>query len=134
MSADSENLSAVATDELSSEAVAEYLKNHPDFFVGRDNIIEKLTIPHESGQAISLIQRQVQVLRESAETYKVRIQDLINNANTNDSLFEKTRLLILALLKADSLESLNHIITTELSRQFDTVENHLIFIGQNQDE
>ena len=133
MSADSEKFVTTNPSELNPQSVANYLLEHPDFFIEHEDVIEGLKLPHESGQAISLIQKQVSVLRENSENHKKKIQSLINNANVNDGLFEKTRLLILSLLKAKNLESLNQIITKDLSHHFDTIANHLIFIGQDQE-
>jgi len=51
------------TDALSADQVASYLKKHPDFFINRDSLLAEITLPHESGQAISLLERQVKILR-----------------------------------------------------------------------
>lgn len=129
MSADNDNQGNDTEQQPSAETVADYLEQHPEFFVDRDELVKQLTIPHDSGAAISLLQYQVNVLRESNQVQLTQIEALISNANVNDTLFEKTRIVILALLKARDLESLSTILAEEMGNQFATAENHLFFIS-----
>ena len=46
-----------------AEAVAAYLRAHPEFFVDHDELIPELRIPHQPGTAVSLVERQVKLLR-----------------------------------------------------------------------
>ena len=50
-----EDVNSKVNAELSSEQVAEFLKKNPNFFAEHDDLILDLTIPHESGKAISLL-------------------------------------------------------------------------------
>ncbi len=45
--------------ELTAEQVAAYLRAHPEFFVDHDELIPELRIPHQPGDAVSLVERQV---------------------------------------------------------------------------
>ena len=49
---------------ISADDVASYLRENPDFFTDRDGLLAEMTVPHESGKAISLLERQVKILRE----------------------------------------------------------------------
>src|SRR3989344_5850263 len=51
--------------ELSwEEAVARYLEDHPDYFQRYPETLSRILLSHETGgKAVSLIERQVQVLR-----------------------------------------------------------------------
>ena len=44
---------------LSPEQVAAYLHAHPEFFVDRDELLGEMRIPHQPGDAVSLVERQV---------------------------------------------------------------------------
>ncbi len=47
------------------ETVARYLQHNPDFFERHQPLLARLRLPHaRSGATISLIERQVEVLRE----------------------------------------------------------------------
>ena len=83
---------------LSADQVASYLKQHPDFFINRDSLLAEITLPHESGQAISLLERQVKILRERSIESRHTLNQLLETAKYNDQLFNVTRALILALL------------------------------------
>lgn len=113
---------------MDADAVANYLKDHPDFFVGRDELLAGLRIPHASGKAISLLERQVLVLRERNDALSRHMEDFLANARDNDSLFEKTRIIVLKLLRADSLEELSTILAREMDENFGAAESQLLFI------
>ena len=49
---------------LDSETVAAYLRLHPEFFIDHDELIPELRIPHQRGDTVSLVERQVKLLRE----------------------------------------------------------------------
>ncbi|MBR9909885.1 MAG: DUF484 family protein [Gammaproteobacteria bacterium] len=92
--------------------VVEYLNQHPEFFINHPQLLGELSLPHESGSAISLVERQVAVLRERNMDMRHRLSKLLDNARDNDRLFDKTRRLVLALLEgqtlADRVDALLH--------------------------
>ena len=57
----------VSTDlsatEPSEKAVIEYLKKNPEFFDRNPRLLQSLSLPHESGGTVSLVERQVATLR-----------------------------------------------------------------------
>ena len=46
-----------APARIDAEAVAAYLEANPEFFVGRDELLGELHVPHETGAAVSLVER-----------------------------------------------------------------------------
>ncbi|MEX0740026.1 MAG: DUF484 family protein [Pseudohongiella sp.] len=102
---------------LSADDVASYLKAHPDFFADRDSLLAELTVPHESGQAISLLERQVKILRDRSIESRHTLNGLLENARYNDQLFSVTRNLILTLLEEDDLAQLATVTESSLSTQ-----------------
>ncbi|WP_164247913.1 DUF484 family protein, partial [Stenotrophomonas maltophilia] len=81
-----------------------YLSQHPEFFVEHDELIPELRIPHQPGDAVSLVERQVRLLRERNIEMRHRLSQLMDVARENDRLFDKTRRLVHDLLDATSLE------------------------------
>ena len=61
---------------LAPGQVSDFLRENPDFFVGRDDLLLKLTLPHRRGNAISLVERQVALLRERAMDYRHQLAHL----------------------------------------------------------
>ena len=59
-------------DAIGDEAVAAYLKAHPDFFERQRDLVATLKVPHATEGAISLIQHQIAILRGQLETERRR--------------------------------------------------------------
>jgi len=105
--------------EIVEQQVIDYLRRYPDFFQTHPALLSELALPHRSGGAISLIERQVQVLRERNIRVLRQLNDLVETARANDGLFAKTRSLTLALLDVSSWHELNEALATHLLVDFD---------------
>ncbi|WP_355661919.1 DUF484 family protein [Halomonas salifodinae] len=106
---------------LDPERVAHWLARHPDFFVGREGLLQQLKVPHPEGRgAISLLERLVHDLRERAETAEWRLEQLLDSARHNEGQYRRTRALVLALLEAEDGDALGQTLATQLAEQFQT--------------
>ena len=76
-------------EELSEQAVYDYLAAHPDFFERNAKLLGLLELPHATGSAVSLVERQVSVLRQKDLKRKRELKDLIEVARANDVLSAK---------------------------------------------
>ena len=83
--------------------VERYLREHPDFFSEHEALLSVLRVPHAAGEAVSLIERQVAVLREQNQQYKRKLMELVQVGRDNDNLHRNLHELTLALMRADSL-------------------------------
>lgn len=115
--------------ELDTEEVLAYLHRHPDFFLRHEDILCELALPHRAGAAVSLVERQVSLLRERNIESRQRLNRLLEHARDNDELFNKTRQLILGLLEAGSLEELSQCLVSTLRREFDVEQCRLLLVG-----
>jgi len=106
-----------AAQPINANDVAEYLKAHPDFFLNRDQLLAELQLPHESGKAISLLERQVHILRDRSIESRHRLNDLLENARYNDQLFHVTRSLILTLLEEQEISQITSVTEANLATQ-----------------
>lgn len=107
--------------EFPTEAqVAAYLKSHKDFFERHPDLLTELSVPHASGSAVSLVERQVSVLRERNVEMRERLHRLLEVARENDMLFEKMRGLILALLEARTVVDIAAALERELKARFNS--------------
>lgn len=113
---------------LSDERVVEYLRADPDFFKRHAGLLSELNLPHDSGRAISLIERQVAILRERNMQMRRRMNELLQAAKDNDELFAKTRTLTLELLNVHTWHELNEVLATYALADFqaDFVCCHLL--------
>ena len=102
----------------SAHQIAEYLRLHPDFFRDFPAILEEMTLPHDSGSAVSLVERQLAVLRDRNVDMRDRLGTLLANARLNDRLFQRTRELILDALDAEGLVELIGVVRRHLLEEF----------------
>ena len=110
-------IGAESENELSSEQVASYLQSHPEFFIEQNDLLADLSLPHESGKAISLLERQVTILRDRGIEARQKLNGLLDNARNNDQLFDTTRNLVLALLRAENATDIVNVVQDQLSSQ-----------------
>jgi uncharacterized protein YigA (DUF484 family) len=88
-----------ATPALSEDGIAEYLNNHPDFFERHGRVLARLRLPHApNGATVSLVERQVMVLRQKNDQLERNLKNLVTVAKHNDALVGKIHRLGLALL------------------------------------
>ena len=116
---------------LDSETVAAYLRLHPEFFIDHEELIPELRIPHQPGNAVSLVERQVKLLRERNIEMRHRLGQLMDVARDNDRLFDKTRRLVLDLLDAGSLEEVVGVVEDSLRHEFQVPFVGLILFSDN---
>ena len=117
---------SVGIDETT---VANWLKQHPDFFQNQSDLLLQLSIPHPSGKAISLLERQVAVFRERLDLLQDQSHQFLHNAHENDMLFEKTRMVILDILRCATLDALIEVVRDKLSVEFAASASALVFVS-----
>jgi len=94
-----------AGEELSEQAVHDYLTAHPDFFENHATLLNSLNLPHAAGGAVSLVERQISVLRQKDMKLEKQLKELINVARANDLLSAKIHELTLQLFAAHDLKT-----------------------------
>jgi uncharacterized protein YigA (DUF484 family) len=109
---------AAVVDPGNEDTVMRYLRENPDFFGRHPMLLTDLSLPHDSGEAISLVERQVAILRERNIDMRRRLTHLVGAANTNDTLFEKTRRFTLDMLDCDDLETVDAVLADTLIDDF----------------
>jgi len=104
---------------IDDQRVVEYLRSNPDFFQIHADELSELRVAHASGSAVSLIERQVEVLRERIFRMRRRMNQLLRTARSNDQLFFKVRSLSLALLDVSNWQDLNEVLAINMQAEFD---------------
>lgn len=112
--------SHVAVDRpFDDEAVADYLRGHADFFERHPLVLLGLKLPHRTGgAAISLVERQVEMLRQRSSQLERQLRDLVAVAKENDGLVEKMHRLALRLISAPTPEAKLGELETALREEF----------------
>lgn len=118
---------------VSEEQVIDYLRHHPDFFVNHEYLLSELRIPHASGAAISLGERQVQVFREHRDELKYKLNELISVARDNDAHFEKSKRLLLNLLEVKSLDEIEMVVNEVFKNDTKIDFSSILLFGKRSD-
>ncbi len=105
-------------EPATTQQVVDYLLSHPNFLEEHSYLLTELTVKHQSGQSISLVERQVAALRQENQQLKLQLSTLINNAQQNDLLLEKTKALILQLMSSDGCNEIQSQIEFTLVNDF----------------
>ena len=98
--------------------VREFLRDNPTFLDENTDILECLVLPHNSGNAVSLVERQVGVLRDRNKEMRARLDNMLQTAHDNDLLFEKTKRLVLNLLEAKNLSAMIEAVYDSLGKDY----------------
>ena len=117
-----------ADNKVNEQEILDYLRKHPDFFQRHVTALSELTLPHESGGTVSLVERQIDILRDRNVAMRRRMNELLHAARINDEIFAKTRSLNLALLEVSSWHELNEVLATHVLVDFeaDFVCTHML--------
>lgn len=117
---------------LDATDVARYLSQHPEFFTEHGELLAELELPHDSGSAISLVERQVAVLRDRNMDMRHRLSHLLDNARDNDRLFDKTKRLILELLDGRDLGDIVDALHYSFDKDFNIHFTRMLLIGSSE--
>src|SRR3972149_7017028 len=98
--------------------VAEYLRAHPGFFNEFPELLTEIEVPHPSGEAVSLVAKQVAALREQNEHLRKRMHELIEIARRNEELAKRLHQLALTLMDATDSREIFATLYENLRRNF----------------
>ncbi len=106
--------------KLGSEEVAQYLKQHPQFFDEYADMLSDIYVPHpHGGRAIPISQRQIVTLRDNNQILQDKLRELVKFGEENDVIGEKIHHLSIKLLTFphlnDLLNDLNSILQDNFS-------------------
>ncbi len=112
------------------ETVAHYLQQNPEFFESHLPLLARLRLPHARGSStISLVERQVEVLRERHSGLEQKLADFVTVARANDAVAEKLHRFTRRLLRAQSRQSAIEQLEASLREDFDSFHSVLVLIA-----
>src|SRR6201997_1155252 len=119
-------LSAADSEE---ESIASYLQRHPDFFERHQAVLARLRLPHaRGGSTISLVERQIEVLREKQAALEHKLAELVRVARANDAVAERLHRFTRRLLREVPREQALAHIEAGLREDFDAFQAVLVLI------
>ena len=114
--------------DLNPKDVEEFLRAHPNFLQDRPGLLAVLSLPHGGEGAVSLVERQVSVLRQRNIVSRQQINALSDIGRENDRLLEATRRTVLALLAGTNQQELAQIWLVQVTNTFKAELGALIWI------
>src|ERR1700726_3583899 len=118
----------IKQDGLTDAGVADYLQNFPDFFERNSQLLTKLRLPHvrDVAATVSLVERQVEVLRERNQSLERKLKELVDVARANDMLADRIHRLSQRLIRAHTLAESINAIETSLREDFEAMHSVLV--------
>ena len=118
----------IKQEGLNDANVADYLQTYPDFFERNAALLAKLRLPHlrDMGATVSLVERQVEVLRERNQSLERKLKELVDVARANDTLADRIHRLSHRLIRAHTLLDTINAVETSLREDFDAMHSVLV--------
>jgi uncharacterized protein len=122
---------AVNAEAFSEDAIADYLRRHPDFFERHIGLLPSLRLPHRTGGAISLVERQVALLRQRNAQLERQLKDFVAVAKSNDALVEKIHQLGMRLMRTTDVALRLEQLETSLREDFSAERALLVLFAEH---
>jgi len=117
-------LPAGQTDE---EKIDRYLTANPDFFERHQPLLARMRLPHmRTGSTVSLVERQVEVLRDQKTDADRRLAEFVAVARANDQLAERIHRFTRRLLRAGTTAAVLTTLEASLREDFDAFHSVLL--------
>jgi uncharacterized protein YigA (DUF484 family) len=110
---------AVAAEAFTEAEVADYLSRHPEFFERHLSLLRRLTLPHHSsGSTVSLVERQVAVLRQRNDELERKLSDLFDVAKANNAVMDNIHALAIEFVRNRDIDTRLESLETALRESF----------------
>lgn len=112
-------LNQALANPITEDDIANYLANTPDFFLRHAELLAavQLTSPH-GNRAVSLQERQAEMLREKIKLLEQRIMEMMRNGNDNVILSNKILRWAGSLLQDGELSQMPKQMARDIELQF----------------
>jgi uncharacterized protein YigA (DUF484 family) len=123
------------TADAEEESVARYLQQNPEFFERHQALLARLRLPHSrGGSTISLVERQIEVMRERHAALEAKLSELVRVARDNDAIAERFHRFARRLLRTPTRQAALDEIEASLRDDFDAFHSVLLLIGSTSQE
>ena len=115
----SSNPAADAVQGITETDIANYLAATPGFFERHSALLASVQLQHPHGaRAVSLQERQAEMLRDKIKGLEMRIIDMIRNGQDNVTIADRLHRWTLAVMRAVGTPELPEVLLSELRHQF----------------
>lgn len=105
---------------LTEDVIADYLHHNPEFFERHAELLAGVQLISSHGpRAVSLQERQAEMLREKIKGLEHRIMDMMRHGSENTAIANHIQQWTCAMAKVQDLRELPHVVTASLQNIFD---------------
>ena len=115
--------------DLKERDVAEFLLMNPNFFKSNPDVLNALEITHNSEGTVSLVQKQVENLRNDYNSTLENLAQFLENAKENERIFSLTKKITLALLEQENITDLIGELEKRFINDFGASVCKVLFFG-----
>ena len=115
--------------DLKERDVAEFLLMNPNFFKSNPDVLNALEITHNSEGTVSLVQKQVENLRNDYNSTLENLAQFLENAKENERIFSLTKRITLALLEQENITDLIEELEKRFINDFGASVCKVLFFG-----
>ena len=117
----------LSADSIDEQAIGQYLQQHPDLFDRHPQLLTRLRLVHpRTGTTVSLIERQVEVLREKQAASEQKLAEFVRVARANDALADKIHRFTRRLVRTSNREQALAQVEASLREDFDAYHAVLV--------
>jgi uncharacterized protein len=128
----SNQLRGIPAETIEEQAVVQYLHHNADFFEHHPQLLARLRLQHpRNGSTVSLIERQVDVLREKIQIQDQKLAEFVHVARANNVLAEKIHRFTRRLLRTNGAGPAIAEIEASLREDFDTFHTVLVLVSSS---
>ncbi|MGM9425755.1 DUF484 family protein [Hydrogenophaga sp. MI9] len=104
---------------ITEDDIANYLANTPDFFERHAGVLASVQLSSPHGQrAVSLQERQAEMLREKIKGLELRSADMIRHGQENSAIADRLHRWTRELLLTRDAQDLPLVVASEMAAQF----------------
>jgi uncharacterized protein YigA (DUF484 family) len=129
----SKSAATVGTTVLNDASVSGYLEAFPEFFERNPQLLQRIRLPDArgGGSTVSLLEKQVDVLRERNRLLERKLAEFIDVARGNDELAAKIHRLTTRLVHARGLNRVVDAVEASLREDFDVQRAVLVLFRED---
>ena len=104
--------------KLDSKEVELFLLDNLDFFETRESLVSEMSFKHSSSSASSILERQVNKLREDHKSLINMLTSFMERASINEDLFNKSKNLTLQILESSTKKQIIDKVENSFNKDF----------------
>lgn len=113
-------MNSIETSAMNDASIAEYLLQHPEFFERQAEMLAGVQLSSGHGQrAVSLQERQAEMLRDKIKGLEARIMDMVRNSSDNAAIAHKIHRWSCALAAVQDVRQLPRAVADGIQKEFD---------------